>query len=168
MAPYVSVPIPYKNGYMYTKLSLEDYEKYDGEMYIKKDNTTNPPNFYVAIKLDKNVSPVDMHRVLMGTPVGRKVDHINGHCLDNRRENLRVVNDTQSAINRRKFSTMNGKETSSNFKGVSWCKGSGKWRALITLNKKIVHLGRFATEEQAHQAYCEAATKHFGEYARSI
>lgn len=44
-----------------------------------------------------------VHRWIMGCSVGDKriVDHINHDVLDNRRENLRVVDGTQSNMNRR-------------------------------------------------------------------
>jgi hypothetical protein len=38
--------------------------------------------------------------------------------------------------------------------------------ARITVNRKPLYLGRFATEELAHAAYAKAAAKHFGQFAR--
>lgn len=47
------------------------------------------------------------------------------------------------------------KNTSSSYKGVSWCKRKNKWRATIYVNKKQIHLGYFTTEIEAHNIYSE-------------
>jgi hypothetical protein len=56
--------------------------------------------------------------------------------------------------------------TASVFKGITWDKRASKWIAQIKVEGKHLHLGTFETEELAHAAYCEAATRHFGEFAR--
>lgn len=43
-----------------------------------------------------------MHRLLMGHPTSKHVDHINGDKLDNRRSNLRVVTAAQNSWNKKK------------------------------------------------------------------
>jgi hypothetical protein len=58
----------------------------------------------------------------------------------------------------------------SGFKGVTYCDEAGRrrrWQAQITVNYKLLHLGRFFTREEAHAAYCRAAKEHFGEFART-
>ena len=49
-------------------------------------------------------------------------------------------------------------------KGVS--RARGRWRARIKTYGREVELGRFDTKEEAHAAYCRAATEYFGEFAR--
>ena len=39
------------------------------------------------------------------------------------------------------------------------------WVAQIGVFGKNIHLGYFGTPEEAYRAYCEAAKKHFGEFA---
>ena len=51
-------------------------------------------------------------------------------------------------------------------KGVAWHKKAGEWQAGIGHNNKRIHLGLFDKLEDARQAYCEAAKKLHGEYAR--
>ena len=51
------------------------------------------------------------------------------------------------------------------YKGVTFCKQTGKWRAQIGMNYRNVPLGRFVTMEEAALAYNVAAVKHFGEFA---
>jgi hypothetical protein len=54
----------------------------------------------------------------------------------------------------------------SRFKGVSWHKKAGKWRAVIALNRKHKHLGHFDNELDAARAYDAAARKQWGEFAK--
>ncbi len=53
----------------------------------------------------------------------------------------------------------------SRYKGVTKVSGSPKWAARIMVDYKQIHLGMFDTEEQAAQAYNDAAIESFGEYA---
>lgn len=98
-----------------------------------------------------------------GCPPQLKIDHINLDRSDNRISNLRLVTDTQSAHNRGRV--CGSERGSSQFKGVSWFKITGKWRAMIVVNKKAMSLGYFHNEVDAAQAYDAAAVEHFGEYA---
>jgi hypothetical protein len=40
------------------------------------------------------------------------------------------------------------------------------WQAQITHNKKVTYLGCFHTKEEAHSAYCDAAKRLPGEFAK--
>ena len=53
------------------------------------------------------------------------------------------------------------------YKGVSFHKASGKFRAQIKVADKHISLGYHSTPEDAHKAYKDAANKHFGEFARA-
>lgn len=90
----------------------------------------------------------------------KEVDHENLHRSDNRWENLRVATRTQNRTNSRAM-----KNNSSGYKGVYPFRG--RWRALITSNYKNIHLGLFNNPEDAHAAYCAAAQKYHGEFART-
>jgi len=102
-----------------------------------------------------------MHKEVLGLSGDQIADHINGNGLDNRKENLRICSKAENARNVPKY-----RNNSSGFKGVSWCHEQKKWRAIIGVNGRLVHLGRFTTKEDAARAYNEAAKKHFGEFAR--
>lgn len=77
---------------------------------------------------------------------GMVIDHINGDKLDNRIKNLRMVTERENFNNRTK--NRNGNKF-----GCYYDKQYKKWRSSIIDGGKKVNLGRFATEEEAHQAY---------------
>ena len=52
----------------------------------------------------------------------------------------------------------------SGHKGVSWDKSRNKWYAYITVNYKLINLGRFSILEDAIEARKKAEIKYFGEY----
>jgi hypothetical protein len=56
--------------------------------------------------------------------------------------------DTQPAVKRRFYAN-----NKSGYRGVFWDKVSHKWRASITINKKTINLGRYATKLEAAKAY---------------
>lgn len=89
---------------------------------------------------------------------GMVVDHANRDTLDNRRPNLRVCSSVENAWNRVK---PRHKRLP---KGVT--KHRSSYRSSITINGKKIHLGCFATESAAYAAYCEAAHRLQGEFAR--
>ena len=75
------------------------------------------------------------------------IDHINNNSLDNRIENLRILTHQQNQFN-------------SKAKGYSWHKQRKKYVATIKLNYVDIHLGLFAEEEDARNAYLEAKEKY--------
>lgn len=99
-----------------------------------------------------------MHRLILGLESGdrREADHWNHDTLDNRRLNLRLASSANNKTNRRAYGD-------SGYKGVR--KQRKRWRAEITINSKNHYLGLFITPEEAHAAYCAAATLHYGEFA---
>jgi HNH endonuclease len=100
-----------------------------------------------------------LHRLIMNPPRTKQIDHIDGDTMNNRRSNLRIATPTQNQQNRQYGYGY------SDYKGVNL--NMGLWRAKITVNKKQVHLGYFATEEAAALAYDEAALNYFGEFAKT-
>lgn len=101
-----------------------------------------------------------MHRVILNTPLGYETDHSNGDGLDNRKENLRIATASQNKWNRNKY-----KNNTSGYKGVSWEKDRGRWRAYIILKTERIHLGYFNDKHEAARAYNAAAIKYHGEFA---
>jgi len=102
-----------------------------------------------------------LHRFVM--PEAKQVDHSSGDTFDCRRSNLRECNQAQNMMN-----TVKRKNSKTKYKGVSFTCNREKmpYRARINVNKKEIMLGYFYSEKEAALAYNEAATKHFGKFAR--
>jgi hypothetical protein len=91
----------------------------------------------------------------------KEIDHINGIRDDNRIANLRLATRTE---NQRNIAPLSNNK--SGYKGVCWHAASGKWRAIIGVAHKQIHLGVFADKEAALKARRDAANEYFGEFAR--
>ena len=88
------------------------------------------------------------------------IDHINHIKHDNRKDNLRIVNKSQNAMNQTTSSV-----NTSGVTGVGWHKAKGKWRAYIKINYKQIELGYFDSFEEAKQVRLQAENEHFGKYS---
>lgn len=80
---------------------------------------------------------------------GLQVDHINLDKTDNRIENLRLVTVDYNNQNRK-------------FRGYSWNKKMGQFKAQILVKGKSMYLGSFDKEEDARAAYINAKLKYHG------
>lgn len=101
-----------------------------------------------------------MHRLITNPSANEDVDHKNHRKLDNRRDNLRACSRALNVAN-----TNSRKGSTSRFKGVSFCKQTGKWRATIKSGGLQKSLGRHAIEVKAAEAYDSAAKLAFGSFA---
>ncbi|MDY0242218.1 MAG: HNH endonuclease [Rhodospirillaceae bacterium] len=97
--------------------------------------------------------------LIHGTLPRAWVDHIDGNRGNNSPSNLREATPADNAKNQRGWARKRG------LKGAYWRGREGKFRALITADGKRFILGDFQNEEQAHAAYCMAATKLHGEFS---
>lgn len=105
------------------------------------------------------------HRVIWCMMTGlwpeEQIDHKDGDHLNNRWDNLREATLRQNLANRRMFRT---KKLSST-KGVY--KAGKRYKAVITYHGEHLYLGRYDTEEEAGEAYMEAAEILWEEFARA-
>lgn len=113
-----------------------------------------------AVRIDGRIKHIRMHRLVMGTPDDVDIDHINGDKLDNRRENLRVCNDSQNQAN-----IGIRKNNTTGYKGVSYNKRRNNYMATIRVNGNKKYLGSYTNPKDAAVAYNLAAVKYFGEFA---
>ena len=121
-------------------------------------------NWYISSRQNRHYlksGGLYFHHLVLPNSSSLDVDHINGNCLDNRRENLRLVTRSQNCANKVK-----SKSNTSGYKGVHFCIQTGKWRAIIMVKGKSKGLGRFATKEEAAQRYNQAACAYYGEHAK--
>lgn len=101
-----------------------------------------------------------MHQMIMKPQRGDDTDHINHNKLDNRRENLRICTRSQNKQNQPKRA-----DNTSGYKGVSWDKKYGKYKAYIKADGVLKHLGMYYKTEDAARAYNRAAKIYFGDFA---
>jgi len=146
-----------------------DFKYEDDKMYrLNKRNNKwscclfNKPDSkgYIRIKVNKKM--YSLHRIIYlyfnedwditDTSKNNEIDHININSLDNRIENLRVVNHSQNQRNKNK-----SKNCSSKYIGVSW--NNNKWVTYIKIDGKKKYLGSFDNEEEASEAYKKAYDK---------
>ena len=93
--------------------------------------------------------------ILNGRWPTKDLDHISGVTHDNKIINLRQVSRRENGRN-----IALSKTTISGVLGVCQNKPAESWRAHITIDRKLVHLGTFPTIEQATAARKEAEKKH--------
>ena len=99
-----------------------------------------------------------LHRLIAEAEDGLVVDHIDGDGLNNRRENLRVCSNKENCRSRHKA------RGRSKFKGVLWNRQNQKWKANITIDGRLNHLGFFDDDVLAARAYDRAVQENFGDF----
>lgn len=96
-----------------------------------------------------------LHRLITKCPDGKVVDHWDKDTLNNLDSNLNIVTTSQNLQNRNSIYPRN----TTGYKGVSYCRRTGKYIAQIKINKKHIWLGRHDTAEKAHEVYMEYREK---------
>jgi hypothetical protein len=114
-----------------------------------------PRSFYA--KRSEGGVTIPMHAQIVGS---KWADHVNRNGLDNRRINLRPATAGQNLANKALTS-----RNKSGYKGVSWSREARKWRAQVTVDGWVTHLGWFPDPVEAARAYNQAAVEAFGEFA---
>lgn len=133
--------IPLSDGESEAKVSFLDYVR------LYRDNWHRTQDGYCSRHTGKNTVEL-MHRVIMGLDVGEEgiVDHKNGDRLDNRRDNLRVVD---TAANNQNKASEGG---SSTYRGVAWKEEKEAWVAYAQVDGTQHHVGYYDSEEEAADA----------------
>ena len=122
----------------------------------------------VKITYNKQCLLYQVHRIVyyLHTGINPKdllIDHVNGK--ENNVDNLRLATCSQNSQHQKAKAKEN---KTSKYKGVYLTNEHNKpnrWRAVISVNKKRIYLGRFKTEEEAAKAYNQAAVLYHKEYA---
>lgn len=148
--------IPLTQG-KYALIDAEDYERVSQHQWH-----LHSKGKYAASKLGRKGNDVLLHRFVLGiTDPNTQVDHRDLDGLNCRKANLRIATHQQNQRNRAKYS-----RNTTGYKGVFRNPNTSKWRAMITVNGKCVHLGYFVDIIDAAKAYDTAALEYFGEFAR--
>lgn len=146
------------------KVALVDDEDYDRLAQFKWSAENHGHTFYAsrATTINGKRIHIRMHREILGFIHGDGTlgDHKNRNGLDCRRDNLRPAT--------KQLNGHNGnmkKANTSGYRGVSFCKQTGKWLSRIRLGGQRRNLGRYVDKITAAVAYDEAAFHHYGKDA---
>jgi hypothetical protein len=143
----------------FTIVDDEDFEKLNQYKWYYDNQGYAHRRFYYK---DKKSRIIGMHRVIMGDPKGKLIDHINMDGLDNRKSNLRICGKRENSIN-----IGLRKNNKSGYKGVHRnTKSNVPWRVNLKDNGKQVCVGYFYDVKEAAKAYNKKALELYGEYAR--
>jgi AP2-like factor, euAP2 lineage len=106
---------------------------------------------------------ISLPRFLMGIDDPHvKCAYVNGDVFDNRKSNLKRMTDAEIVA---KTGKRNVDGASSKYKGVSWDRQRGKWRAQIKYHGKHIHLEYCDSEVRAALVYDAAAQELHGSVA---
>jgi hypothetical protein len=158
-SPILKIPLTHKHYSIIDKCDGDLVRPYTWWLFIPHKVTERR---YAAARVGEKKKL--LHSLIMNTPKGMEVDHINRNGLDNRRCNLRLSDRSDNNLNARKrITTRGGQSPVSKYKGVSIyykkIDGSIVWITKlyykgICLIKKISD-----SEKEAALAYDECAKK---------
>lgn len=119
---------------------------------------------YVGVMIEGK--RIQAHRIAWALHTGEwpkdQIDHINGIKTDNRIANLREATNAQNGKN-----LPVSKSNKTGVPGVCFDSQTGKWRAYIRVDHKMMNLGRFTDFDAAVRCRKQAEEIHFGLWARS-
>ena len=131
-----------------------------------KPGTSSPYGHkIICVSVDGKASSHSMSRMIWESfngpiPDKMEIDHIDRNPSNNSLSNLRLATRTENARN-----NSGHRNSGSKHSGVSFYKRQNKWQAYIRVNRKLVHLGYFDTEQQAAEKRLQAENTLFGEFA---
>lgn len=100
-----------------------------------------------------------VHRLILGLGTSRDdarvVDHIDGNPLNCRRENMRIVSQSENTRN-----SSIGRRNTSGVMGVCFHTRIGRWQVRIGHNDKEIHIGYFDSFSDAVSARKQAEIKY--------
>ena len=152
-----------KGENLWTTIDLEDLEKVINFPYtwFAKYNHTNDEYYVVASVYEsekQKASPMFLHQFLTNAN-GKDVDHENNDTLDNRKSNLRVVEESCNSKNRKG----RNKNNKSGYRNVCFYKG--KWIVQLQIDGKNKKIGSFDDVHEAGKFAEEMREKYYGEFA---
>lgn len=148
---------------LWTTIDLEDLERVINFPYtwFAKYNHTNNEYYVVASVYHQDLQqsrPIFLHQFLMDAN-GKDVDHKNNNTLDNRKSNMRIVEESNNSKNRKS----RNKNNKSGYRNVSFYKG--KWIVQMQIDGKNKKIGSFDDVHEAGKFAEEMRQKYYGEFA---
>lgn len=152
--------IPLPNG-EFAMVDDEDYERVNRHFWYVMNGDSGAS---VLTSIDGKERTLGQY-ILEDIPQGKVVIRLNTKRFDFTKRNLRVIKPRE--INHYRKGVRN---STSKYKGVSFEKFTGKWKAQLVVNGVKVISKRFNSEEEAALAYNEAVKKHLpkGAYLNDI
>jgi len=141
------------------KVALIDDEDYDRVANIKWVAVRNRRIWYAyrwSKGGEKNRHKIWMHRLIMNTPKGMVVDHIDHDGLNNQKHNLRNCTQKENKLNSRGSSK-------TGYLGVYFCRNT--IIAQVYINGKNKHIGNFKTVQEAAKSRDKYVSQLRGEFA---
>ena len=155
-----------ETGLLRTRLPRGPWGKQPAGSVIECTRLYHPSGRPKYCQLDINGEKFYFHRIIWKWMTGDdppvNVDHDDRDICNNKWNNLRLATVSENGFNR----PMQANNTSG-YKGVCFDKARGLFMAKITVNKKVINLGRFITAEDAFTAYQKACIKYHGEFANT-
>jgi hypothetical protein len=144
------------------KVDQKDFEMLNEYSWRVTKGTTGRPRVVTSFRTPKGVRTVTLGAFLMKPPTGKQVyPRRFNDGLDYRRENLIIC----TLAERQRLLPKKRINASSSYRGVSFSRSEGKWRAGIEVEGRSINLGSFEHETDAARAYNKAARKYFGSMA---
>ena len=150
------LPIPNYEG-LYEISDLGRVKSLPNKTHKESKILKNTLNKYGYHKLhlfkDKKTKFTTVHRMVMLSFVGESklaIDHVDGNKQNNRLDNLRYCTNRENC----NFYYKN-KKSSSKYVNVHYWEQRNKWVARITINKKLILIGCYNTEDEAGNAVRE-------------
>jgi hypothetical protein len=128
--------------------------------YLKKEKIiksilSNHGYLVVTLYIENVAKQFLVHRLVASAFVENlfnkeKVIHIDYVKKNNNSKNLEWASSLETICYQ-----MNNQESLSSFIGVSFRKDRNKWISTIRINKKLIYLGSYETQEEAYQRRCD-------------
>ena len=141
------------------KIDKEDLQKVSEHKWRVTMGTSGRPRVVTTIQTPDGARHLTLGRFLMDPPKEKQVyPRRFNDGLDYRKSNLVVC----TLKERQRLLPKSRVESTSLYRGVSYSKRFGKWKAAIKINGKTTTIGFYKTEKEAALAYNKVALQKFG------